>query len=182
MIWPTGRRAAVLRGRVGVVLFALKPTLPISHLTRHQPPDRDSLALLLRRGGVFLLPGGIGGISSGGAGHLVGARLAVQEAALLVGAVGLFVLAVVGVLLLAVVGLDAGCVGDVLGHGVLQAHGARVDAVALARLGHGVVAAVEVLALLLEVLGEVVRSRRQLAVQPEEALLLGGEGLWFLES
>lgn len=67
-------------------------------------------------------------------------------------------------------------VRDVLGHGVLAADGARVDAVALARLAHGIVAAVKVLALL-EVLGEVVAAAGQLAVQPEEPLLLGGEGL-----
>ena len=65
---------------------------------------------------------------------------------------------------------------DVLGHGVLAADGARVHAVALARLAHCVVSAVEVLPLL-QVLREVVRLRRQLAVQPEQTLLIGGEGL-----
>src|SRR3569833_3412179 len=115
MIWPTGRRAAVLRGRVGVVLFALAPTLPISHLTRHLPPDRDSLALLLRRGSKNQQPSRNGDKSSDGASHLVGARLAVQEAALLDGAAGLHALAVVGVQLQAAVGHDAGRVGDVLG-------------------------------------------------------------------
>lgn len=67
-------------------------------------------------------------------------------------------------------------VGDVLRVGVLGADAARVDAVGLAGLGEGVVAAVEVLALL-EVLGQVVASAGDLAVQAEEALLLGGEGL-----
>ena len=80
-----------------------------------------------------------------------------------------------GVVLLAVP-VGRGQVGDVLGHGVLAAHGARIDAIALARLAHGVVAAVEVLALL-QVLGEVVRLGGQLAVKPEEALLVGREGL-----
>lgn len=57
-------------------------------------------------------------------------------------------------------------VRDVLGHGVLAANSARVDAVALAGLAHGIVAAVEVLALL-EVLGEVVAASGELAVQAE---------------
>lgn len=67
-------------------------------------------------------------------------------------------------------------VGDLFGDGVLGADGAGVDTVALAGLGHGVVAAVKVLALL-EVLGEVVGAAGQLPVEPEEALLLGREGL-----
>ena len=66
--------------------------------------------------------------------------------------------------------------GDVLGDGVLAADGAGVDAVALAGLAHGIVAAVKVLALL-EVLGEVVAAAGQLAVEPEEPLLLRAEGL-----
>lgn len=67
-------------------------------------------------------------------------------------------------------------VRDVLGERVLRAHGARVHAVGLARLGQRVVPAVEVLALL-QVLRQPVRPRRELAVQPEQPLLLGGEGL-----
>jgi hypothetical protein len=59
---------------------------------------------------------------------------------------------------------------------VLGADGAGVDAVALAGLGHGVVAGVEVLAVL-EMLGEVVGAGGELAVEAEEALLLGGERL-----
>ena len=65
---------------------------------------------------------------------------------------------------------------DVLGNWVLRADGAGVDTVALAGLGHGVVARVEVLAVL-EVLGEVVGARGELAVEPEEALFFGGERL-----
>ena len=72
--------------------------------------------------------------------------------------------------------LRRGGMGDVLGDGVLRSDGGGVDAVALAGLGHGVVAAVKVLALL-EVLGEVVALGGKLAVETEEALLLGGEGL-----
>ena len=67
-------------------------------------------------------------------------------------------------------------VRDVLRVGVLGADAARVDAVGLAGLGEGVVAAVEVLAFL-QVLGQVVVAAGELSVQPEEALLLGGEGL-----
>lgn len=114
---------------------------------------------------------------------LVDARLAVQVAALLDGAAAdaaardahLHV-AVAGA---AVDAADAGRaeVRDVLREGVLGADAARVDARRLARLGQRVVAAVEVLALL-EVLGEVVGFRGQLAVEPEEALLVWGEGLW----
>lgn len=48
-------------------------------------------------------------------------------------------------------------VGDVLGDWVLGAHGACVDAVAFAGLGHGVIARVEVLAFF-EMLGKVVGS------------------------
>lgn len=69
----------------------------------------------------------------------------------------------------------------VLGDGVLRADSARVDAVGLAGLGEGVVARVEVLALL-EVLGELVGAGGELAVEAEEALLLGGEGLGSLVS
>jgi hypothetical protein len=67
-------------------------------------------------------------------------------------------------------------VGDVLRDGVLAADGARVDAVALSGLAHGIVAAVKVLALL-EMFGEMVAAVGQLAVQSKEPLLLGGEGL-----
>ena len=70
--------------------------------------------------------------------------------------------------------LRGGGVGDVLGDGVLRANGGGVDAVALAGLGHGVVAAVKVLALL-QMLGEVVGLGGELAVQAEQALLLGRE-------
>ena len=66
--------------------------------------------------------------------------------------------------------------GDVLRDRVLAADGARVDAVALSGLAHGVVAAVEVLAIL-EMLGEVVAAVGEFAIQPEEPLLVGGEGL-----
>jgi hypothetical protein len=67
-------------------------------------------------------------------------------------------------------------VRDVLGQWVLRAHAAGVDGARLAGLGERVVARVEVLALL-EVLGQVVRFGGELAVQSEEALLVGGEGL-----
>lgn len=66
--------------------------------------------------------------------------------------------------------------GDVLGDGVLRAYGASVHAVALASLGHGIVARVEVFAVL-EVLGEVVGSGGQLAVEAEETLLIRRERL-----
>jgi len=59
---------------------------------------------------------------------------------------------------------------------MLGADRTGVDAVGLSGLGERVVAAVEVLALL-EVLGEVVGARGQLAVEAEEALLLRGQGL-----
>jgi hypothetical protein len=65
-------------------------------------------------------------------------------------------------------------VGNVLGDGVLRADSTSVDAVALAGLGHGIVARVEVLAIL-EMLGEVVGSGGQLAVEAEKTLLLGTE-------
>lgn len=65
---------------------------------------------------------------------------------------------------------------DVLGERVLRANAAGVDARGLAGFGEGVVAGVEVLALF-EVLGEVVGLGRQLAVEAEETLLVGGEGL-----
>ena len=67
-------------------------------------------------------------------------------------------------------------VGDVLGQRVLAADGACVDAVGLAGLGKGVVPAVEVLALL-QVLRKLVFPRGQFAVQAEQTLLFGREGL-----
>lgn len=69
-----------------------------------------------------------------------------------------------------------GEVGDVLRDWVLRANGTGIDAIALASLRHGIVTGVEVLAVL-EVLGEVVGARGELAVETEEALLLWGEGL-----
>lgn len=67
-------------------------------------------------------------------------------------------------------------VADVLRDRVFAADVARVDTVALAGLLHGVVAAVEVFALL-EGLAEVVGAVGEFAVEAEEPLLLGGEGL-----
>ena len=113
--------------------------------------DRNSLALLRssNRLSVLLLLS-----------RIVRARLAVKEAALLDGAAALLAgdaaVVVAGIQQTAGAAIGRGEMGDVLGDGVLGADSARVDAVALARLGHGVVAAVKVLALL-EVLGEVVR-------------------------
>lgn len=110
-------------------------------------------------GGLLLL------FSGAGRGfNVFGAGFAIQEAALLDGAAGLHA----GVVLLVVVGMQqtADSVGsadwarevwDVFGHGVLAADGARVDAVALSCLLHGIVTAVKVLALL-EMLGEVVAA------------------------
>lgn len=114
--------------------------------------------------------------------RLLGAGLALEEAAPLDGAAGLGAgdagdggsVRVRGSVGVAAVG--GAQVGDVLGDGVLGADGAGVDAVALAGLGHGVVARVEVLAVL-EDLGEVVGAGWELAVEAEEALLLGGERL-----
>lgn len=67
-------------------------------------------------------------------------------------------------------------VGDVLGNGMLAADRSGIDAVAFARLAHGIVAAVEVLALF-EMLGEVVATAGELSIQTEKPLLLGGERL-----
>lgn len=67
--------------------------------------------------------------------------------------------------------------GDVLGNRVLAANGTGIDAVALTRLAHGIVAAVEILALF-EMLGEVVATAGQLPVEAEKPLLLGGERLF----
>jgi hypothetical protein len=63
--------------------------------------------------------------------------------------------------------------GNVFGDRVLGADGAGIDAIAFAGLGHGIVARVEVFAVL-EMLGEVVGAGGELAVEAEEALLLGG--------
>jgi hypothetical protein len=109
---------------------------------------------------------------------LVGAGLALEEAALLDRAASLDAGhgAVVGVL--GYVGSGAvhrgGEVGNVLGDRVLRADGTGINAVALAGLGHGIVARVEVFAVL-EMLGEVVGARGQLAVEAEKTLLLGSE-------
>lgn len=65
---------------------------------------------------------------------------------------------------------------DVFRHGMLRADGTSIDAVAFTGLGHGVIARVEVFAVL-EVLCEVVGPRGKFAVKSEEALLLGGERL-----
>lgn len=65
-------------------------------------------------------------------------------------------------------------VRDVLGDGVLRANGAGV--VALASLGHGIVARVKVFAVF-QMLGEVVGSRGKLAVEAEEPLLIRSERL-----
>ena len=70
----------------------------------------------------------------------------------------------------------AGKMGDVFGHRVLAANASGVDAVTFAGLAHGIVAAVEILALF-KVLCEVVASAGELSVESEEALLLGREGL-----
>lgn len=66
--------------------------------------------------------------------------------------------------------------GDVFGDGVLRANCTGINAIAFASLGHGVVARVEVFAVL-EVLREVVRSGGEFAVEPEEALFLRRERL-----
>lgn len=70
---------------------------------------------------------------------------------------------------------------DILGNRVLRADSTGIDAVALASLGHGVVARIKVLAVL-QVLGEVVGSGRKLAVKAEKALLFWRQRLqnWLL--
>ena len=70
----------------------------------------------------------------------------------------------------------AGEMRDVFGYGVLAANASGVDAVTFTGLAHGIVTAVEVLALF-KVLGEVIAPAGELSVESEEALLLGGEGL-----
>jgi hypothetical protein len=107
---------------------------------------------------------------------LLGASFAFQKAAFLDRAAGLD--ARDGAVVLGDAGSGAvhrgGEVGNVLGDGVLRADSTSVDAVALAGLGHGIIARVEVLAIL-EMLGEVVGSGGQLAVEAEKTLLLGSE-------
>ena len=66
--------------------------------------------------------------------------------------------------------------GDIFGHGMLASDTSCVDTVAFASFRHGIVATIEVLALL-QVLGEMVTLRGKLAVKTEEALLFRGERL-----
>lgn len=68
-------------------------------------------------------------------------------------------------------------VRDAVRGGVLAADLGDAGVGGLARLGEGVVARVEVLALLELVLEEVL-LRGEFAVEAEEALFVGGEGLW----
>ena len=107
---------------------------------------------------------------------LLGAGLALQKATLLDRTTGLD--ARDGAVVLGDAGSGAvhrgGEVGNVLGDGVLRSDSTSVDAVALTGLGHGIVPRVEVLAVL-EMLGEVVGSGGQLAVEAEKTLLLGSE-------
>ena len=116
----------------------------------------------------------------GAALQFLGRGLSVEKAALLDWASGLHatvVLLRMQEVTEAVVAADrAGQVGDILGHRVLAPHGARVDTVTLTGLAHGVIATVEVLALF-QVLREMVAPTGQLAVEPEEPLLLWGERL-----
>lgn len=90
---------------------------------------------------------------------LVGARLAVEKAALLDRAASLRRVGDGGAELVTregALGLDRrGEMRNVFGDGVLRTHGSGIDAVGLASLGECVVARVEVFTLL-EVLGEVV--------------------------
>ncbi len=147
--------------------------------------DRDAFGIGAVGRGVLLLIVVVGVIT--------GAGLALEQAALLDGAAGeadagadlvaAHTAADAGVVLVARAAIEAAGglararqVRNVLGHGVLAADAARVQLVALAGLGHGVVAAVEVLALL-QVLGEVVGLGRQLAIEAEQSLLIGGERL-----
>lgn len=136
--------------------------------------DGDALAAGGNRlgcNGVCIL--GLGGIISL---CLLGAGLALQKAALLDRTTGLD--ARDGAMVLGDAGSGAvhrgGEVGNVLGDGVLRSDSTSVDAVALAGLGHGIVPRVEVLAIL-EMLGEVVGSGGQLAVEAEKTLLLRSE-------
>lgn len=139
-------------------------------------PDWDALAASgngLRYSSVCVF--GLVGIITLG---LISAGLALEEAALLDRAAGLDAGhgAVVGVL--GYVGSGAVHrgreVGDVLRDWMLRADGTSINAVALSGLGHGIVARVEVFTVL-EMLGEVVGSRGQLAVEAEKSLLLRSE-------
>lgn len=65
---------------------------------------------------------------------------------------------------------------DVLGDRMLGADSTSIYAVALASLRHGIVTRIEILALF-QVLGKVVGASRELAIEAEESLLLGGERL-----
>jgi hypothetical protein len=150
------------------IIFAYSYECPLSS-------DWDALAAGgngLRCSSSVRTLGPVGVVSLG----LLDAGLALEEAALLNGAAGLD--AGDGSVVLRDVGSGAvyrgGEVGNVLGDGVLRANGTSVNAVTLAGLGHGIVARVEVLAIL-EMLGEVVRSGGQLAVEAEETLFLGSE-------
>jgi hypothetical protein len=109
---------------------------------------------------------------------IVGAGLAVEEAALLHWAAGLDAGdgAVMSVLRDGAAGAvdGGGEVRDVLGDGVLGADSAGINAVTLASLGHGVVARVKVFAVL-QMLGEVVGAGGKFAVESEKTLLLGRE-------
>lgn len=107
----------------------------------------------------------------------LGGCLSVQEAALFDRAAGLDAgnRSAVGMARSAGAAVGGRCqVRDVFGDGVLRANGAGV--VALASLGHGIVARVKVFAVF-QVLGEVVGSRGKLAVEAEEPLLIRGERL-----
>lgn len=138
--------------------------------------NRDAGARSQRLVGGRSRAAGLGCLGSSRlAAAVLGRGLAVQEAALLDRAAGLEAGDAAdgasghG----AIVVHGRGQMGDVFGDGVLGADCTGIDAVALAGLGHGVVARVKVLAVL-EMLGEVVGARRQLAVEAEEALLFGG--------
>lgn len=154
----------------GLVRCVVSPSLDLV-----LSPDRDTLADGNGLGVGVLGLVGIEVLS------VLSAGLALEETALLDGAAGLDAGDGAVVSVLGDVGTGAsvdggGQVGDVLGDWVLGAHSAGVDSVTFAGLGHGVVARVEVLAVL-EMLGEVVGTGGELAVETEETLLLGGEGL-----
>lgn len=147
------------------------------HCTRCLSPDGDALGLGSRGRGALVLRVGVVGA---GLLKFLGTGLAVEETGLLDGAAGLNATGDAAVVLWSAVpvggAVDGGReVGDLLGNRVLGADGAGIDAVALAGLGHGVVARVEVFAVL-EVLGEVIGARGKLAVEAEKTLLLGGKG------
>jgi hypothetical protein len=157
-------------------LFLLRRTFLLSFSLDALSSDWDALAAggnRLRYSSVCVF--GLVGIIAVG---LISTGLALEEAALLNRAASLDAGhgAVVGVLGYAGSGaVHRGReVGYVLGDGMLRADGTSIDAVALAGLGHGIVARVEVFAVL-EMLGEVVGSRGQLAVEAEKSLLLRSE-------